>query len=282
MIYDCFAFFNELDLLDLRLKELSPVVDKFVIVEATKTFQKTPKPLYFQQNKDRYKEYEDKIIHVVVDTYPNFFTKWRVPRTWDYDNAQKEFILKGLKGARPDDTVIVSDIDEIPLRSKVREFAHTPGIRVFEQYLSYYYLNNICTFIPGESAQFHGTKNKQGFGFWRGSVMVEYSRIQSIKKTRLFRDKENAQTTVIPKGGWHFSYMGGVDMIIKKIEAWTHDEYNKPEFKSPEHILQSIRSGTSLFDKSMTFKLFPLDDTSILWPEALLESPERFKSMILV
>lgn len=56
-IYDCFIFFNELDLLELRLNELSDIVDKFVLVEGTKTFQGDDKPLYFEENKDRFKEY---------------------------------------------------------------------------------------------------------------------------------------------------------------------------------------------------------------------------------
>jgi len=73
MIYDCFSFFNELDLLEIRLHELDPVVDKFVLVEASKTFQGKDKPLFYDENKERYKEFSEKIIHVVVDKFLVFF-----------------------------------------------------------------------------------------------------------------------------------------------------------------------------------------------------------------
>lgn len=53
MIYDCFTFFNELNLLEIRLNILNDVVDKFVLVEATKTFSGKDKPLYYEQNKKK-------------------------------------------------------------------------------------------------------------------------------------------------------------------------------------------------------------------------------------
>ena len=70
MVYDCFQFFNELDILKIRLNVLSPVVDKFVISEATETFSGLPKPLYYEENKEMFREFEDKIIHQVVTDIP--------------------------------------------------------------------------------------------------------------------------------------------------------------------------------------------------------------------
>ena len=69
-IYDCFIFFNELDLLEIRLSELYNYVDYFVIVEANKTFKGKSKPFYFEENKQKYKKYLDKIIHVKVYDMP--------------------------------------------------------------------------------------------------------------------------------------------------------------------------------------------------------------------
>lgn len=281
MIYDCFAFFNELDILDLRLRELYDAVDKFVLVEATRTFQKQPKPLYYAENKERYKEFNDKIIHVVVDRYPNFFSKWRVPKPWDYDNHQKEFILDGLKEADDDDLIIVSDVDEIPLADKVREYKDQPGIRVFEQYLSFYYMNNVCTYFNGESEKSHSIKNKNGYGFWRGSIMLEKKLIKTIKKTRLYRDQEGSHITVIKNGGWHMSYIGDVQHIIKKVESWAHKELNIPKYKSPENVLKAIKEGYSLFDPKTKFKIEKLNETDLPFPKALVENTERFKDHLL-
>ena len=70
MVYDCFQFFNELDILKLRMHVLNDVVDKFVISEATVTFSGEKKPLYFQENREMFREFEDKIIHKVVDDTP--------------------------------------------------------------------------------------------------------------------------------------------------------------------------------------------------------------------
>ena len=66
-VYDCFTFFNEFELLEIRLNELDSVVDKFVLVEASKTHQGKEKPLFYNENKDRFKKFQDKIIHVIVD-----------------------------------------------------------------------------------------------------------------------------------------------------------------------------------------------------------------------
>jgi beta-1,4-mannosyl-glycoprotein beta-1,4-N-acetylglucosaminyltransferase len=277
-IYDCFAFFNELDLLEVRLEELYDVVDHFVLVESPRTFQKNPKPLYFKDNQERYKKYLDKIIHIVVDEFPHFFTRFRVPKTWDYENDQREFLLKGLVDAQPDDLVIVSDLDEIPLANKVLEYKNTPGIRVFEQYLCFYYVNNVCTHMRGGLDDKH---NHDGYGFWRGSVMVEYKLIKNIKSTRLFRDLPIGKMTLIPKGGWHFSYMGGVNQIIKKLEAYSHREFNNDNFKNPDFILQSIRDGKSIFDPDTTFRLVDIEKSGLQFPKALQAQPEKYNDLIL-
>lgn len=281
MVYDGFAFFNEFDLLDIRLRELSPVVDKFILVEATKTFQKKPKPLYFNENKHLYKEFEDKIIHIVVDEYPNFFTHWRIPRTWDFDNHQKEQILRGLKDAKPDDVVIISDLDEIPLASKVLEYKNVPGIKVFEQFLSFFFVNNICTFLSQSTEErIPAPTNRAGFGFWRGSVMMNVRDLGTVQNARRMRDAADDQIVLIHEGGWHFSYMGGIDKIIQKIESWTHKEYNKPEFKDREHIKKSILSGNSLFDNFTKFQVVSIEDSRYPFPKAIAQQPDKYKNLI--
>lgn len=108
MIYDCFTFFNELELLELRLHELAGVVDKFVLVEATQTHTNRPKPLHYQENRARFGAFHGQIIHVVVEDLPVSADPW-VP-----ENFQRNCIARGLTACRPDDFVLVSDLDEIP------------------------------------------------------------------------------------------------------------------------------------------------------------------------
>lgn len=268
MIYDCFAFFNELDLLEIRLNELDAVVDKFVIVEATRTFQKQPKPLYFELNKQRFEKFLPKIIHVVVSKYPGFFAKFRVPTPRDYDNYQKEFILQGIKGASAEDVIIVSDIDEIPRPEKIIEYKNQPGYKVFEQEFFYYYLNCIC--IKSGNAAEHD--------LWRGPVMLKKKDISTIRKVRSLRGKEGPNITIVRNGGWHYSYMGGVENIILKIESLSHDEYNKEYYKDPERLGKIINEGFDLFDRNQKYKF--IDITNGASPAYLFKHLDRFRHLV--
>ena len=137
MVYDCFQFFNELDILKIRLNVLAPVVDRFVISEATETFSGIKKPLYYEENKELFAAFQDRIIHVVVDDTPQGDTHYR-------DTFQKNAVTRGLKDCTDDDIVIFSDLDEIPNPDKIREILQdfqADRIYHFAQRLFYCYLN---------------------------------------------------------------------------------------------------------------------------------------------
>ena len=108
MVYDCIPFFNELDILNLRLHVLDPYVDKFIIEEATVTFSGEPKELCFEKNKEMFREFLPKIEYIVVDNSPvNTTTHLR-------DKFQKNALEKGLADAGENDMILLSDVDEIP------------------------------------------------------------------------------------------------------------------------------------------------------------------------
>jgi beta-1,4-mannosyl-glycoprotein beta-1,4-N-acetylglucosaminyltransferase len=114
-IYDCFLFFNELDLLEIRLNVLNDYVDYFVLVEATKTFSNKNKKLYYAENTERFSSFNHKIIHIVVDEHPEFKNKKdAVGDVWEYEVYQRNQIIKGLEKADDNDVVMISDVDEIP------------------------------------------------------------------------------------------------------------------------------------------------------------------------
>ena len=117
MIYDCFSFFNEFDILDIRLHELNDIVDRFVLVEAPRTYRGEKKPLYFAENKERYSEFLEKIIHVVVDDLPTPINGDR----WPPQIFQRRQLIRGLSSCSMDDIVIFSDLDEIPEASVIKE-----------------------------------------------------------------------------------------------------------------------------------------------------------------
>lgn len=275
-IYDCFAFFNELDLLEIRLNELDPVVDHFVLVEATRTFQKQPKPLYYQENRERFAQFEDKIIHVVVDSYPNFFSKFRVPTAWDYDNHQKNQVVEGLKGCAPDDVIIFSDLDEIPRAEKVHEYRNVPGTKVFQQLYCSYFANCVVSDTPDEP---HLVKHN-GLVYWRGSVMANYADFNNAKEFRKRRDKQGPDIVQIEEGGWHFTYLGGWKQVLYKIQSFAHAKeakYSLGDLESPDKLIEVIEQGVDLYGRDYRYTFIELSE---IFPHYLRDNRERFADLI--
>lgn len=265
MIYDCFAFFNELDVLEARLNIMDPYVDKFVLVEATRTFTNKEKPLYFENNKKRYEKFLHKIIHIIVDEYP---TRWSLKRLkikpWHFDYHQKEQILRGLDGCSPDDWIIVSDLDEIPNPIEIKKYLNQEKAVVFKQKLFSFYFNYVAK-----------TLNNGEFENWFGPVMIKYKNIETIKKTRFMRDLREPDVCIEENGGWHFSFIGDVNHVIKKLESYAHTEFNYPEFKNPDRIREIIKTGKNLFGYENTgyFKI-----EMELLPKYLIENKHLYES----
>lgn len=289
MIFDCFIFFNELDLLDIRLNVLDPVVDKFVLVEATHTHQGKLKPLYYSDNHERFKAFKDKIIHVVVDDVPTpSIFGWLKPSTargsWEMEIYQRNAIARGLKGCKPGDTVIISDLDEVPNPKKITTFHNRPGIKVFHQKNFYYYLN--CVSLSEEwygsvMGYYRDLNSPQGFRSVSKEMHARGKKILENPLFRLSRAIKNPllmkEVTLVNDGGWHFGYLGSADHVIAKIEAFAHDEYNTNEFKNKEALQQKIKAGKDLFGRGLDYKFIELDDS---FPDYILENRDKLKHLI--
>lgn len=273
MIYDCFTFFNELDLLEIRLNVLNDVVDKFVLVEATKTHSGKDKPLYFSEHKERYTAFQDKIIHVIVDDYPE------CTGPWAYENHQRNAILRGLTQAQPDDTIMISDLDEIPEPSLVRVHAESKEIVLFIQKLFYYYLNYLNVSSPDwplgtklfSYAYFLGDDSKLAFSYTE-FLLPEMNKGVTPTKMRFV---ENVK--VIRGAGWHFSYLGGSEAIIKKVQSTAHQEFNSAKNTDPKQILELIRSGRDIFGRGDRFFGIQIGND---YPPFIRENPEKFQHLI--
>ena len=121
MIYDCFTFRDEFDMLEIRLRILDRVVDKFVICEANKTFTNQSKPYNFLKNKERFKQWEDKIIYLPVelDSTGLDFSKKDTEynpysAAWQLEYQQRSGLILGLGEAKEGDIIMLGDVDEIP------------------------------------------------------------------------------------------------------------------------------------------------------------------------
>ena len=250
-IYDGFIFFNELELLDIRLHELNEVVHRFVLVEATKTFSGKDKPLYFEENKSLFKPFIDKIIHVVVDDLPTH------EGTWNAEYFQRRSIARGFANCDLNDWIILSDADEIPRASAIVKFQPSEGAQILSLLSCYYYVNCITT-QPITSARI------LNYGYF----------------LRKGRDAQKTRWKIFPQihnAGWHFSYLGGVEKIQLKIDSFAHQELNLPKYNSREWLEKAIHSQKDLFKREIEWKIVPLDST---WPAYLLANQDKFAHFI--
>ena len=147
-IYDCFMYFDEDLLLDLRLNSLDKYVKKFIITEATYTHNGAKKKLNFDINK--FKKFKDKIIYIVVDEHPKNIldlidsdTKEKrgeklILNGMARDYFQRQNLAKGIKEASYDDLILISDLDEIPNLSEIDMSKINNQIIIFEQKMFYY------------------------------------------------------------------------------------------------------------------------------------------------
>ena len=107
--------------------------------------------------------------------------------------------------------------------------------------------------------------------------MCNFKDVKSVKLTRRYRDQLSDRHVIVPDSGWHFSYLGGVEKIIDKLEAYTHHEHNTDHYKNKSFIEQSINEGKSIYDPITTFEVIPVNEVLPLW---VGENQERMKHLI--
>lgn len=249
MIYDCFTFFGELDLLEIRLTELSHVVDKFVIVESPITFAGQKKPMVLWENQRRFKDWLDRIIYVGVPDRPE-------GGAWGREAFSRNCISVGLKDAKSGDTILISDLDEIPRPKAMQTWEPRFGPCRLKQSMYSFWLN--CA----SDEPWAGTviTTKEFLDRWTPHSMRHHPR----------------EFRILKKGGWHFSYMGGEEAIRIKIEASIHQELNIPEYNNPRNIQDSL-TGQDLFGRGIKYKFVPIDGN---FPLAIRNNLERYKHLI--
>lgn len=278
MVYDCFQFFNELDILKIRLNVLSPVVDKFVISEATETFSGLKKPLYYEENKEMFAEFADKIIHVVVEDTPEGDTHYR-------DTFQKNAVTRGLAGCKDDDIIIFSDLDEIPNPDKIKEILENfqpDKIYHFAQRLFYCYLNmeEISGSLLSYAGEFEGVERKK----WIGTKMCSYKllREKNLKLGELRFPERKEIGIRVENGGWHFGYMGGHGekdirkRVQEKVVSAAHQEYNSKHVLS--NVTDRIKDGKDIFGRNAQFVRCEIDES---FPKYIREHQNELDFLIM-
>lgn len=282
MVYDCFIFFNELDLLEIRLNELDEVVDYFVLVEANRTFQNNHKPYYFDENKERFSQFLPKIIHIKLDKYPLFIPIFNPFTPWKLEIYQRNSILQGLKNCEKEDIILISDVDEIPKASLIKETISNGINQIYGLKMSMflYYFNNQLIYDAGTLLSIDEAKD----GIWHCSALLPFKLLkkkpQKIRKTIMRTIRRKEVYKILPDAGWHFTYIGGVQKIIEKLEAFSHSEFNNEEFKNKEKIEQQLKSGHDVLGRDVKFNV--LTDLSSLPKYLQKESTlEKFKDYFI-
>lgn len=279
MVYDCFSFFNELDLLEIRLNVLKDVVDKFVLVEAAQTHTGQPKPLYFSENSSRFAAFRDKVIHIVVDDFSDaekFATERE--RAWARENIQRNAIVKGLVEAKPDDVVVISDLDEIPNPESIITASRYAGITRIGMRLYYYFLNYRNYSIPEwrlgtqvlHFSDFVDSKNYANFEFGQ-FVLKEVNQIPSASMIRF-----TSSGRIIRDGGWHFSYLGGIESIKTKLASFAHTEFDA-KAKSDEWIRDRINKGEDIFLRGDRLFAEQIDE---MYPRYIVANRDKLEHLI--
>jgi hypothetical protein len=267
-IYDCFTFYNELDLLELRLTELYDVVNHFVIVEANTTFTNRPKPFLFEENKERYSKFLDKIIHVRVDDMPGDADPWA------NEKFQRNAILRGLVDANDDDIVIVSDCDEV-LRAAAVAHMSTKQQTLFALRMPLYNFKfNYMRTTPGEYDCWPMATRKSTFN----DITPDTLRNMRFNFNGLpFQFVDNG-CEVIEHAGWHFGYLGDREYLIDKAQSFSHQEVNRPDFIEQIDIEASMQAGKE-WDRTQTsqYRVVELDSyfpkTVTQYPQFISDNP---------
>lgn len=204
-VYDCFTFFNELHLLELRLEELNDVVDRFVIVEGERTWQNKDKELFFEKNKHLFNKFADKIIHIVVPAAES--------KEYSWDNEVHAFncISRGLNDADDNDIIMVSAVDEIPKPARIYELRQSLDAKVhLLQQLYYLYFN---------------TKFGETSTDWPGTYASPWELLKSQSSIYDATIRTRNSLPLVRDGGWHFSYTGGPEYIFSKLQSFAHTEW---------------------------------------------------------
>jgi beta-1,4-mannosyl-glycoprotein beta-1,4-N-acetylglucosaminyltransferase len=288
-LFDVFLFFNELDLLEIRLNILYPFVDYFVINEATQTFFGFDKPLYYLENKERFKKFEDKIIHNIIqpptvqkldDVGQKYRTSVRCHQT---DAYQKDTIKNFLDNVcSSDDSIIWSDLDEIPNPEAIenlKDFYKPNKVYNFAQEYCMCYLNMVekTGIFRSQTPDF----DYENYPKWLGTKLFSFNLLDKYSLTDMRRELLNEENIRISPGGWHWTYVGSdglsvEERVLTKINSAAHQEYNNDSVKSA--ISSHLESNSDPLGRGgCRYEIVEIDDT---YPKYILDNLNEYSYLI--
>ena len=266
-IYDCFQFFNEEHIVDLRLNILNKFVDTFVIVESTLNHQGQNKKLNFDIKK--FSKFKNKINYIIVDDTPKDIIKPHTGGESLVEQHQRNSLIKGLKEASDNDLVILSDVDEIPDLNKLKEFDKNK-YAVFSQKMFMYKLN----LLNLRESNWHGSK----ICLKKNLKSPQWLRNLKFKKYPFWRFDKPRNIQIIKDGGWHFAYLHTAQNISRKIKSFAHGEFNKKNLTDEKEIQKRIENKEDIFNRGYDLKKIDIDET---YPDYIRQNLKLLKNWII-
>jgi len=275
-VYDCFSFYNEFEILEIRLKELWDTVDYFILLEASTTFSGLKKEYMFDQNKERFEPYLSKIRHIKLDDsieeQRNVFPH-EIDDTWVREKYQRYSLQKELYDLSADDLVMISDCDEIP-RADVINMIKEDANDYDRYHLYIAQFNYKINYMKIQRPSRHGA-----IIVTRGRV---FTNPQQEREFTFFWNKAPENTAEINHGGWHFTYFGNETHCVNKIQSFAHTEQNVPRIVDQYNIEWMIRNKYghegSASEHNERFEYVIIDD---YFPKCITENLDLWQHMII-
>ena len=254
-IYDCFMFYDEDVILDLRLNILNEYIDYFVIVESKFFHNGKERKLRFDIEK--YTKFRDKIIYIIQDNQPSgiqeilksddegTISAKEINNALLRENSQRNLISQGLKMAADNDLILISDVDEIPNLEKVKLKETKNEILMFVQDIFYYKLNR---YLP--NFQWFGTKGclKKNLKSPQWLRNIKNKKYSFLRIDTFFSDKKYINKKFINHGGWHFSNLKNVDDLELKLKSYLHHRDYEVEELGKTKIEKLMKTNETIYD----------------------------------
>ena len=293
-IYDCFMYYDEDLLLDLRLNYLDQYVKKFVITEATYTHNGTKKDLKFDINK--FSKFRHKINYIVVDKQPENILKLEdgeskykrgeklILNGMARDYFQRENLSRGIKFAEDDDLIIISDLDEIPNLKNLNSKEIKDNIVIFEQKMFYYKLN-----LFYEDYNWMGSKatKKKNFLSPQWIRNIKGRKYPRWRIDTFFSKKKYSNLYFIKDGGWHFTCLRTAEELEKKLLNFAHHYEYEESGLTIENLKKLIAEKRVMYDHSVDQKEYKWSGKSILkkveinqLPDYVFSNPKKFEKWL--
>ena len=293
-IFDCFMYYNEDIVLDLRLNYLNNFVDHFIIIESTFDHRGKRKKLNF--NIEKFTKFKNKISYFILDDQPKDIEEVEANDSEDIksskyilngykrDHFQRNYINEGIKDAKEEDIIIISDIDEIPKLKNIKFEKIKNKLIIFKQKMCYYKFNlfqkdydwfgsRACSKKMLRSPQWlRDIKSKQ-YPIWRIDL--------------LFSKKKYSNIHMVNDGGWHFSYLNTPELIEQKLKSYTHHrEYDlnpigidniKKRIENRESVYNlNVDMKKNQFSEGVSLNLMEIDEL----PDYIVENKIKFKDWL--